>query len=136
MSDPISPASARIDQLDLEPIKARAEKTRHHALQDVATDVVRLVDRDIPALIREVEELRAAVRPQPCPSCAQMRDDSDREFIEQKWRAGVRAAEYGDGDECPYELTSLAGTWWLRGYESTRAVPSSSSLVVERQEPT
>lgn len=68
-----------------------------------------------------------------CASCAKMRDSSDREFIEQKWRFGVREAEYMEGADAlgdvrnPYAADSLAGIWWLRGYESMRAILKASA---------
>lgn len=69
---------------------------------------------------RQYENQRATAS--ICESCAKMREDSDREFIEQKWRAGAHAAEYAPSDDCPYHRHSLAGTWWWRGYESMRAI--------------
>jgi len=48
----------------------------------------------------------------------QERSRSDRDFIEQKFREGMRAAEAKEPDGCPYGEHSLAAHWWTRGFAS------------------
>jgi hypothetical protein len=53
----------------------------------------------------------------------------DRDFIQRHWRAGVLAArgdrrDQADGwssTDCPYEVSSVTGTWWTRGYQFEKA---------------
>jgi hypothetical protein len=56
-------------------------------------------------------------------------EKSDREFIERHWRKGLAEAKHDQREQadgwsptpCPYEESSLAGLWWLRGYRYAKA---------------